>query len=326
MAKAVASKKGVGTKMPKKKAASKGDADQNGETSDAGKVAETPLPREEAIALLEQNGFPPASQAVATSKVLLSPLQVHFSQSHIRPEFQDGTLVAETKEQVKATLCPPLAAEEAYVGAPTSGNWWLLSTPFANVEAIQWQCKLREEDGTIKMNEDGEELYSDKEWYSLDNRRLYCLQSAAAKLWPDEVRCVVSVVQQHEGSWREFRKFRTLDCGRSVAIGHRYSADLPKWSWRKEVGLPEETPLEGKVLARPRKQAKKAFASTSGNSRPRRTPLSDSEDDDEDEGSPQRRLLQNFLFFLVIYTGMRLLVHLVQKIALGEEDANQTAL
>jgi len=189
---------------------------------------------------------------------LLSPLEIHFSQSHIRPDFQDGHSVVETAVAMQAPehrerLAKLQSAE--VTGVPIGdGDWWLLQAPFPEIEVIQWRCKLREEDGSLKLDAQGFELYGEREWYTLDNRRLYCLQRAAAALHPQEVRCVVAVIQQEEGSCREFRKFRTPDRGRSVAIGHRDMVNLPRWSWRKEVGLPEEVLAAGSTIAKPRRR------------------------------------------------------------------------
>ncbi|CAK0886782.1 unnamed protein product, partial [Prorocentrum cordatum] len=108
------------------------------------------------------------------------------------------------------------------VGVPAGpSNWWLLKPPFPEIEVIQWRCKLREEDGTVSVDAAGNELYGEREWYTLDNRRLYCLQKAATARHPAQVRCPVVVIQQEEGNCREFRKFRTPDRGRTVGVGHK---------------------------------------------------------------------------------------------------------
>eukprot|EP00971_Amphidinium_carterae_P195592 3881433-Amphidinium_carterae.2 len=168
-------KVGASTRVNKKKNKSKSKNVDEGESA---KKAPVPLSQEETAALMESQGY-----SASKSMLIISPFEVHFSQELIRPEFQDGTLVDTTREEVMATLCSPL--EQGSV--PSDRTWWLLTAPFSHIEAIQWQCKLRDDDGSIKTNAEGAELYSDKEWYSLDNRRLYCLQHAATKLWPDEV-------------------------------------------------------------------------------------------------------------------------------------------
>jgi len=197
---------------------------------------------------------------------LISPLEIHYSQSHIRPNFQDGKPVEDTIAELKSEGCHEelsrlQSGSDAgweSLGAPcgtggASGSWWLLKPSFPEIEVIQWRIKLRGEDGSVLTDESGCDLYGDREWYTLDNRRLYCLQRAAAALHPEEIRVAVSVVQQEEGNCREFRKFRTSDRGRSVAIGHRDSAS-PRWSWRKEVGLPDEVLSAGLAVAKPQRR------------------------------------------------------------------------
>lgn len=183
---------------------------------------------------------------------LISPFEVHFSQSHIRPEFQDGRGVEETTSEIERDfLSQPKgieAAEELGVPSSSGGGWWLLRPPFPEIEVIQWRCKLRKEDGSTRTDEMGMELYGDREWYTLDNRRLYCLQRAAAKVYPAEVRCAVIVIRQEDGNCREFRKFRTPDLGRTVGIGHRDAEAMPRWSWRKQVGLPEQPLPTGQAI------------------------------------------------------------------------------
>merc|ERR1719183_2792469 len=93
------------------------------------------------------------------------------------------------------------------------------------IEVIRWKCKLRDSNtGRPKVDPvTGEDLYDSQEhWFTLDNRRLYCLQEAALRIWPE--RCVAEVaviISGPHAHMRELRKFRTLDCGRSAKIGSR---------------------------------------------------------------------------------------------------------
>jgi len=219
-----------------------------------------------AVLVRERLGLKGGGEDTLRSRRLLSPLAVHFSQSLIRPEFQDGRPVEESALAITSDLCSPISADDAtdlqLMGAPPAAppgdrgednrsrgsSWRLQQSPFEEIEVIQWRCKLREADGSVKVDETGAELYGDRAWYSLDNRRLYCLQRAAVAHWPVEVRCVVSIVRQEDGSYREFRKFRTLDLGRTVRIGHRDDKSLPMWSWRREVGLAPEPLPAGSAL------------------------------------------------------------------------------
>lgn len=252
-----------------------------------------------------------SAQADGGSRRLLSPFQVRFSQTHIRPLFQDGQSVNDAVPLVTSELYEPLPEEENEVepgatdvfGAPTgSDNWWLLQHPFPEIEVIQWRCKLRKDDGTIKVDEAGMELYGDLEWHTLDNRRLYCLQRAAVKFHPKEVRIVVCIVRQEDAAvTREFRKFRTLDCGRTVGIGHRDEAEIPRWSWRKELGLPDEELPVGTAMARnPRRNIDRRFGGRGGS----RNGSKDAPP--EREG---RDFVANLALFILVYAVLRLTFH-----------------
>lgn len=210
-------------------------------------------------------------------------------------------------------LLGPLSAEEAeelqLSGAPSSSGcdcWWFLRPPFPDIEVIQWRCKLREDDGTPKLDEFGMELYGEREWYTLDNRRLYCLQRAAVSLHPAEARCLVAVTQHDEVNCRESRKFRTSNRGRSVGIGHRDAPDLPRWSWRREVGIAEEVLSAGSALSRqPRRRGPPSGRRTGAAGTAR------SSCDDEDE--PQRGkwdIALNILIFVLVYASLRLALYL----------------
>lgn len=252
---------------------------------------------------------------VCSRRRLLSPLDIHFSQSHIRPEFQDGRTVEETAEQVQRELVGPIPPQDdgqecpAMLGTPTGdSNWWLLQPPFPEIEVIQWRIKLRDEDGTPKVDEMGMELYGEREWYTLDNRRLYCLQKAATAVYPSEVRCVVSVILPEDGSCREFRKFRTVDRGRSVGVGHRDSIDLPRWSWRREVGLPEEVFASGAALSKaPRRRgpSSRGHPPAKGGRR-----AAEAEDSDRSRSD----FFANISFFLAVYVALRMAFYAGRKL------------
>lgn len=253
---------------------------------------------------------------------LLSPLEIHFSQSHIRPSFQDGSSVDSTVAELQTLRCReqlsslPLESSSAWaeLGAPEGeGRWWLLRPQFPEIEVIQWRIKLRNEAGAIQMDEKGAELYGDREWYSLDNRRLYCLQKAAAALYPEQVRCAVLVIQQQEGTCREFRKFRTPDRGRSVAVGHRDSTTLPRWSWRKEAGLPDEVLAAGSAVARnPRRRGPNSGRGGGRNSH----------NFSEDGKRSTRDFALNASFFVFVYAALRIAFHIGRRLlATAQEDA-----
>jgi len=259
---------------------------------------------------------------------LLSPLEIHFSQAHIRPEFQDGRLVEETAAQVERESLGPAclveeeeqpSADETMVGllkdCPSgSDRWWLLRPPFPEIEVIEWRIKLRSEDGSPLVDEFGNELYGEKEWYTLDNRRLYCLQRAAAALHPQQVRCAVLVIRQEDGSWREFRKFRTCDRGRTIRVGHRDAPNLPQWSWRHEVGLPEEELTAGVSLAKPAARRRSGpggiraggpFSSQTGQAVNGRH--------NNEQGSYWTSVA-NALFFVMVYMALRIVVFALRRL------------
>lgn len=251
---------------------------------------------------------------------LLSPLEIYFSQSHVRPEFQDGRSLDETTAVIGADRCSGLKSNgsspdlEQDLGAPTGDDaWWLLTPPFVEIEVIMWRCKLREEDGSTKVDAAGNDLYGERDWYTLDNRRLYCLQKAAASLYPAEVRVVVSVVTQDQGNCREFRKFRTPDLGRSIGVGHRDESNMPRWSWRQEVNLPAEPLPEGTPNGRPsgRKQRRPSSMSY-GNQRQGPGSRRDSDDDTEESGG--RDAFINIMFFVAVYALLRLALHAARRV------------
>eukprot|EP00413_Alexandrium_margalefii_P045665 CAMPEP_0204596598 /NCGR_PEP_ID=MMETSP0661-20131031/53331_1 /ASSEMBLY_ACC=CAM_ASM_000606 /TAXON_ID=109239 /ORGANISM="Alexandrium margalefi, Strain AMGDE01CS-322" /LENGTH=296 /DNA_ID=CAMNT_0051607217 /DNA_START=105 /DNA_END=991 /DNA_ORIENTATION=+ len=241
--------------------------------------------------------------------ILLSPLEIHFSQTRIRSEFQDGHTLQETTAQIEScSASRSLAAakeaenlgkkeekadnatkegeelpradkkEEEAGGAgkkeekaESAGNedaaesvvgkqeettnnkgdeeFTLLKTPFPRIEVTRWRCKLREADGVPRLDPaTGLELYSEEEcWFTFDNRRLCCLQRAAAARWPQEVRCEVVEVPPALARTRELRKFDTRTFGCNVLVGRRDDPSPEAWSWRASVGLPEEAQPEGGI-------------------------------------------------------------------------------
>lgn len=254
---------------------------------------------------------------------LLSPLEIYFSQSHVRPEFQDGRSLEGAIAAIGTDRCSPLesggscAADAVPVqdlGVPVgSDSWWLLTPPFIEIEVILWRCKMREEDGSTKVDAAGNELYGERDWYTLDNRRLYCLQKAAVSLYPAEVRVVVSVVTQDQGNCREFRKFRTLDLGRSVGVGHRDETDMPRWLWRKEVNLPAEPLPVGTPSGRPSGRRQRRISSVNGGQR--QGPGSRRDDDDvEEENGGGRDALMNVMFFVMVYALLRLALYSARRV------------
>uniref|UniRef100_A0A7S4VAU1 Uncharacterized protein n=1 Tax=Alexandrium monilatum TaxID=311494 RepID=A0A7S4VAU1_9DINO len=143
---------------------------------------------------------------------LICPLAVRFTQEHIRPVFQDGR-----------TLESTIAAISTRSG--TGDYDVILETPFPSIEVVRW----RQRDGGSKGSADG------KEWVTLDNRRLYCLQRAAAALWPRRVAVVVEVL--YAATEGILRKCDSSTAGRSVGIGHSPKALTGRWEWQEAVAL-----------------------------------------------------------------------------------------
>uniref|UniRef100_A0A7S0AIL4 Uncharacterized protein n=1 Tax=Pyrodinium bahamense TaxID=73915 RepID=A0A7S0AIL4_9DINO len=151
----------------------------------------------------------------------VSPFAIRFSQERIRPTFQDGRLVDRSMAQIEAVPWP----------LDGSGGYdVLLSAPFPPIEIIRWRPKIREEDGRTCIDEDGKKMLGEACWFTFDNRRLYCLQAAAAKVWPRRAAAIVHVMHDLPLSRSTPRKFRTTDLGNSVRISRRHDP-VPRATW-----------------------------------------------------------------------------------------------
>jgi len=189
----------------------------------------------------EDTGSPTRQQRAAKGTLRqVSPFDIRFSQLRARAEFRDARSVETAIEEIKSIRCDTaddLMTPETPI--------WLLQAPFPTIEVMQWRCKLREiSTGRPRVDsKTGGEIYASQEHlFALDNRRLYCLQQAAAKLWPEKV--VVEVLDLPSGTptrLRELKKFRTNDSGRSILIGGRGEGEtLFRWSWRDRVGVEDD--------------------------------------------------------------------------------------
>lgn len=150
---------------------------------------------------------------------LICPLAIRFTQQHIRPMFQDGHDIEATIKQINVR--------------PGIGEYdCILEAPFPNIEIVRW----------YPQGHRGSDLEDVKHWYTLDNRRLYCLQRAAAALWPKRVAAVAEgLYAATDGIWR---KDDSLFVGLAVSIGHSPKAVQRQWDWKKEVTDPEaEIPM-----------------------------------------------------------------------------------
>lgn len=167
----------------------------------------------------------------------LSPLQIRFSQKKMRNVFGDGRLIEEAAAQVKAIRRDE---EEAQIYDAA----WKLEAPFPPIEVLRWRCKLRDENtGRPLLNERGKEMFEAEEaWFTLDNRRLWCLQKAALKLLPENCTADVIAEVRKDRRMREIRKFRTMDNGQSINVGSVVDGvPFEKWDWRAEHANPNRT-------------------------------------------------------------------------------------
>mmetsp|Transcript_58009 Transcript_58009/g.138095 ORF Transcript_58009/g.138095 Transcript_58009/m.138095 type:complete len:366 (+) Transcript_58009:66-1163(+) len=168
---------------------------------------------------------------VATTQ--MCPLELRFSQRKMRNVFADGKLLSDTEESIRALRRTPSEAE-------IYGAEWKLEGPFPPIEVLRWRCKLRDETTGRPLIDPktGDEMLDDEEsWFTLDNRRLCCLQRAAVKLWPERCTCdVVAEIPKGARRMREIRKFRTLDAGKSVMVGSKVDGvPFSRWAWRTEA-------------------------------------------------------------------------------------------
>lgn len=174
----------------------------------------------------------------------------------------------------------------------------------------RWRCKLRDPDGTPKLDPvTGLDLYSEEErWFSFDNRRLYCLQRVACRHWPRRVVIETEEVPLELARMRELRKFDTRTFGLSVAVGrredmHNDNSALSTWCWRSSVGIPEESQPEGGV---PRQKSLRRRGS-----RPPRRDWGEGRrrgDEEYEEGWLSREAVWSVMLFLLLYLGLRLAV------------------
>lgn len=187
-----------------------------------------------------RSGIQLASRGAGCAPRSIDPLQIRFSQMKMRHLFGDGRRLADTVDQMQVIQCSE--AERTEYGA----NWKVVF-PFPKIEVIRWKCKLRDpRTGRPKVDPDtGEELYdSEEHWFTLDNRRLYCLQEAAMRVYPEQcVAEVAVIISGPHAHMRELRKFRTLDRGKGAMIGSRADGvSFVRWSWREKAGLEESDP------------------------------------------------------------------------------------
>jgi hypothetical protein len=153
---------------------------------------------------------------------LISPLAIRFSQPRIRSTFRDGHTLEETLAQVSTVTAPADSAYDA-----------VLAAPFPPIEVVRWRPKLRDADGSALSDETGESLRGEECWFTLDNRRLYCLQNAAAQGLPHSIAAVVRVMYDIPTVKSIARKFKTTTSGSSVKVAaHHDEVPICTWGWQ----------------------------------------------------------------------------------------------
>jgi len=151
---------------------------------------------------------------------LISPLALRFTQEHIRTTFRDGRVVADTTGEIQAQ---PSTSEEYDL---------VLEAPFPQIEIIRWG----------HSDEDGQGSH----WFTLDNRRLYCLQRAALKLWPQRVAAKVEILYADPGSVK--RKYDSTTLGESVTVSDSCKeAPLFRFDWRLEAETLEAATMDARA-------------------------------------------------------------------------------
>lgn len=268
----------------------------------------------------------PAASAIAEGEgsiLEVSPFDVHFSQEHIRNTFQDGRLLDDSVKEIEVVPHPPPAAASASDEAPKDSgakfaedeDVLFMKVPFPRIEVIRWRCKLREADGAPKLDPvTGLQLFGEEEtWFSFDNRRLCCLQRAAASVWPKRAVCEVVEVAMSQVRARELRKFDTRTFGNSVAVNKKDDpvTGLPSpsetWCWRTAVGLPPESQPEAGVARQAsgslRRRAQRPQGPNSGRNKGRRQ--SRDEADSSVERTSGSEFARSLSLFLLVYLALR---------------------
>lgn len=159
---------------------------------------------------------------------LISPFAVRFSQARISPEFVDGRSIDETIQNITVKVI-----------SHGSRKVYGLQTPFPPIQIMKFRAKRRDVAGRPLLDVSGNDRYFPEKWYSLDNRRLYCMQKVAASLWPLPVVGRVYIRDQlppskfdgNQAAARALKKFKSCSDGRSVTVGVKSAAEQKRWVW-----------------------------------------------------------------------------------------------
>lgn len=188
-----------------------------------------------------------------TQTEAMCPFDIRFSQRRARQVFRDSRPLSEAIGLIRVDSA--LKSESTDLRS--------LKAPFPPIQVIQWRCKMRDEATgrpLVDPATGGELIDAEDRWFSLDNRRLYCLQKAAAAYWPDRV--MVEVVKLPPGLTRarQFKKFRTNDGGQTILMGSRGEDEkLDRWSWREAVGIHEDTEIQSRTQVQMRRRPRRNY-------------------------------------------------------------------
>jgi len=202
-----------------------------GASSSASPVPPLPEPvASSSTATLTEQQSPDASGSATEEIMVLNPLAIRFSQPRINPLFTDGSLLDSAVSACGLAQCR--------TGALTPGEHLELSflrAPFPPIEVVRFRPKLRRPDGTALKDEvTGEPVWGQERWFTMDNRRLYCLQRAALELWPKPCFAEVRVISAVCGERKVLGKFRTTDEGLTIVLAFAKDAEVDRtaWDWR----------------------------------------------------------------------------------------------
>lgn len=168
---------------------------------------------------------------------LINPLAVRFSQDRIWPDFQDGRRIEDSLEEIRTVPLQGLGPYDL-----------VLRPPFPPMEIIRLKQEIREADGERARDEKGKRIYGEESWFTFDNRRLYCLQRAALKLWPTVVAVVVKVLFDFPDVRCAKHKFRTTSDGHSVKISLPDGSQGSLWTWQEEARATKSTTESVEIL------------------------------------------------------------------------------
>lgn len=157
---------------------------------------------------------------------LVSPLAIRFTQEHIKTIFRDGHVVEATVREI---------------GTRAAGGDYdaILTFPFPPIEIIRFRPKGgdrdRRRDDPAPAPRGRHEERDGSHWFTLDNRRLYCLQRAAVARWPQRVAAPVEILYADPGTLRKKYDNRSKGCSVSISRSVR-DPPISWWDWRSQVG------------------------------------------------------------------------------------------